>query len=141
MGKNRIKELTIYNFHTYNTSPIWHDYRKWEDFNNGMYNTRANSEIIKSCIDMFNSDIIYWYMTTTIENWKYTSEVHLTQKEFNRKAWLGQATCNYHFGATIKETTNAWFNLSREQRNLANKIAEEVIEEWEYENFFGQKCI
>lgn len=135
------KQLRIFNFHKLNTSPVWHDYKLWEDYKNGMYNNNKRSEKIINCLEMFKSDILHWFMWTALENYKYSSEVHLTQKEFNRKAWVGQATCNFHFNATIPETTNAWFMLTKEQREKANRIAQDVIEEWEYENFFGKECI
>ena len=64
------------------------------------------------------------------------TEVMFTNKMFNPVSWLGQATCNLFLNATQKETCNAWLMLTMEQRNFANDIAKQVIEEWrdKYEN-------
>ncbi len=126
---------------------IWHDYRKWEDFKNGMYNevkdelkTNRVSDSIALLKDEYILEII---MREVITNWFYASEQFLTHKASNRQAWLGQAACNYAHKATESETRQAWNQLTTEEMKKANDIADIVIKEWEckHEKRIGNKHV
>lgn len=112
--------------------PIWNNPREWEDFKNGMFNSRADDSIIKQCYEVLKNNPYIEMKLTTIEYVK-SSEVNLSKRVWNNQAWLGQATCNRLFGATIQETTKAWSLLTLKEKKYANKSADIVIEEWRNE--------
>lgn len=116
--------------------PIWIKYENWEDYKNGMYNNRLDEEIGYKCINLFKSKKLYELMKEVTLKWKISSEVNLNKTIFNRQAWIGQSTCNYHLNATINETTFAWMRLSEKERKRANDIADTVILEYHHETIF-----
>ena len=116
--------------------PIWKDYRNWEDYKNGMYESTAKKENIQKCIDILTREDLKKNMTKTTKQYIISTKVNLTNKMFNPISWLGQATCNLIIGATARETCQAWMQMTKEQQIKANNIAKEVINEWreEYES-------
>jgi hypothetical protein len=113
---------------------IWYDFNEWEDFINGMYDTRIDEEKILQCYNLFLDDNLFYKMLEMVRKWRKSSAVNLSKTIFNRKAWVGQATCSYHLQATSSETVKAWFMLNKDERDKANLIANQVIEVWEDEN-------
>jgi|LGOV01.1.fsa_nt_gb hypothetical protein len=129
----RNSDCPLIKFDTIN-NPIWHNYLEWEDYINGMYNTRNDNVIVEQCKKLFKDKNLYNFMTETVKTWTKSADVNLSKTIFNRKAWVGQATCSYIKNATIQETTSAWVLLTEPQRKKANLLAQIVIEEWEDEN-------
>ena len=123
MKKNKIK-------------PVWIDYRKWEDYKNGMYLNGHNKEIIMLCYEILTSNNLKQEMKDTSITYEIGTKVNFTNKMFNPINWLGQATCNRLINATAQEVCEAWMSMTKEQQYKANSIAKEVIEEWrkEYES-------
>ena len=113
---------------------IWYSFEEWEDYLNGMYDTREEEEYINKCYFLFIDNNLYNNMLETVRKWRKASAVNLSKDIFNRKSWVGQATCSYFLNATSKETCKAWFRLTKAQRDRANDIASEVIRVWEDEN-------
>lgn len=113
--------------------PVWISPDKWEDHKNGMYNSRNNQDIAIQCKKLLSKNC-YNEMKQVIKEWPNATTVNLSKSVWNNKAWLGQACCSLQFGATIEETTSAWVQMTKEQRDEANKIALQVIKEWEDEN-------
>ena len=66
-----------------------------------------------------------------IENWTISTKVNLTNKQCNRKAWLGQASCNYKYKVPEILTRIAWSKLDIIQQYEANEIAQKVINSYE----------
>jgi hypothetical protein len=66
-----------------------------------------------------------------IERWPVSSMQNLSARVLNRFAWLGHAACFLQNGSTEYATRLGWRKLDSEERELANKAAGEVIEEWE----------
>jgi hypothetical protein len=116
--------------------PVWIDYKKWEDYNNGMYENRLDENIALKCVDLFKSKDLYEMMTKVTQEWEISSKVNLNKTVFNRQAWIGQSTCSLILGATIEETTWAWMRLTQKERDRANDIADTVIEEYHNETLF-----
>ena len=119
-----------------NITPVWKNYRQWEDYKNGMYENGHNKEIVKQCYEILTSDNLKENMTDTTRTYTISTKVNFTNKMFNPVSWLGQATCNLLIGATAQETCQAWLTMTKEQQDKANNIAKEVIQEWrdKYEN-------
>lgn len=116
---------------------IFHHYEKWEDYKNGMYEEKRDSNkmnrIIESTILLSTPELLYLAMKNVSQKWINSSEVNLSNRSCNRRAWLGQAACNYDIGAVESEVREAWGMLSQEERDKANSTADKVIEEWEKE--------
>lgn len=114
--------------------PIWINYKKWEDYKNGMYFNGHNLENVKKCKQILTADDLKENMTRTTKVYKVSAKVNLTNKMFNPISWLGQATCNLLINATAQETCQAWISMSKEEQTKANNIAKEVIKEWRENN-------
>lgn len=115
---------------------IYHSYDKWEDYQHGMYDTTVRfmdeQTLIHECEVMLKCPgWLYESMHFVTSNWFYGCEQHLSNLHRNRQAWLGQAACCLLHGAPEYITKKAWHNLSEAQQAAANKVADEVIEDWE----------
>lgn len=110
--------------------PYWENYKNWECYKNKMYENRQDIEKIKKSYNILTSNNLYDFMKETTLKYKISTKVNFTNKMFNPISWLGQATCNNFENATSRETCMAWFDMSEEQKNKANSIAKNVINEW-----------
>ena len=123
---------------------IWHDYRNWEGFMNGMYDEKKDEDkqariemsycLLKSPMSLISA------MYCVIDDWKIEAEQYMSHISSNRQAWLGQAACNWNHGATESETRKAWNMLTEQEMIEANDVADGIIQEWErrYENIFRE---
>jgi hypothetical protein len=101
----------------------------WEDFKNGLYsmhtplisNVRRSFDLLSSPADFKQS------IKNMFDDWEYCIIHNLTNSMQNRKAYIGQATCNFNHGASILETTTAWNKMSLSQKQTANSVAKEMI--------------
>jgi hypothetical protein len=119
-------------------TPKWHDCTLWEDYINGMYNSRKDESIIKENLLLFRNENLYNSMLDTLKKYKHSTEVNLTNTHSkNQKSWVGQIVCNYKNTSTIQETTIAWFMLSDSERTYANECADKAIKRWIDEKLFG----
>lgn len=90
---------------------------------------------IQACAKLLSSsDDCRQAMQSAVNNYPISAQQHLT-KSMGRRPWLGQAACCVDIGATEEETRVAWnFYMSASQQDMANRIADEVIESWEQSN-------
>lgn len=73
-------------------------------------------------------------MERAIEAYPISAEQHLS-KPTGRRPWMGQAACAVELGATEEETRIAWnFYMKPAEQESANRIADEVIAQWELAN-------
>lgn len=113
---------------------IFHHYEKWEDYQCGMYDElkegrECRVELAKSLLS--NKNICEKFMREVVKRWKCACEQVFTNTNVNRRAWLGQAACCLYAGVKENETREAWWQLTEDERNLANEIADEVIKDYE----------
>ena len=80
---------------------------------------------------MKEPDTFKYAMTTATKDWPFSTEHNLTAKCINRLAWLGHAGCFLATGSPELCTRNGWWKLDSDQQDEANRVAAEVIEEWE----------
>lgn len=123
---------------------IYHPYQKWECYQNGMYDQSKDNDlslIEKSKNLLSDKQATLEAMTFVIENWKNSCEHYLTDLSSNRRSWLGQAACCFEHGASDQATCKAWWQLTDQQRFIANAVADTVINEWEQDNIGGGKCL
>jgi len=118
--------------------PIYHQYTKWEDYQNGMFSPYDKSkevQLIASAIKVLsNPDYFDSILRKVYDNWIYSKEENLSKKSGNRQSWLGQAACCYEFGVPEVLTRKAWAELNNKERYLANKVADKYINGYEAEN-------
>lgn len=115
---------------------IHHPYYEWEDFKNGMYETVFENEevLIQKAIDVLSDPVEFYILCLfVLEEWKIASDVNLSNRACNRKAWLGQAACCYKSKVPELLTREAWQRLSEEQRFAANVIAKKIVDKYESE--------
>ena len=117
---------------------IYHHFKTWEDWQNGMYSTSKPKPIkINKSANLLKTPLqLYKAMRHVAFNWKYSAEQNLTNNSRNRQAWLGQASCCYICSASDFETKCAWHTLNSNEQFRANAIADVVLEEWE--KFYAQ---
>ena len=115
---------------------IFIPYWKWECYKNNMYNKICiNDEIIKEkiCYDFMNNTKEFsFYMEKVIFSWKNTMKHHLSNKNINRKAFVGQCACYYHLQIPEYITRKIWKKLNKKKFILANNEAIKNIKKWEY---------
>ena|SRR5688572_13947593 len=115
---------------------IYHNYIKWEDFQNGMFALRCDwYEEKKYLANNLLSDEskLLISMRDVVNKWPIASEMNLTNRSRNRQAWLGQAACCFSHGVPEFVTRDAWNELADQIKEKANNIADMVISEWETE--------
>ena len=116
---------------------IFHHYEKWEDYQCGMYDELKDGrecrvELAKNLLA--NAPLCEKFMREVVKRWKCACEQVFTNTNVNRRAWLGQAACCLYAGVKENETREAWWQLTEDERNLANEIADKVINDYEEEN-------
>ena len=119
-------------------NPIYHDYRKWEDYKNGMFShyKKEDEEVLISLAIKVLSDPVFFdsILNKVYNEWIYSKEENLSKKGSNRQSWLGQAACCYKYKVPEVLTRKAWGKLSNKERYLANKVADKYINGYEEEN-------
>lgn len=113
---------------------IFHTYDKWECHKAGFYKNVKEGWTHKQCEEEFvsvlsNSKLFDKILKKVVSEWKHSCEHYLTNKSMNRIAWLGQAAVCYHSGVPARYS-NAWFDLTDEQQNKANKVAFKYLNKW-----------
>jgi hypothetical protein len=113
---------------------IYHNYRRWEDFKNGMWRKVSREEhekLLPIAVEFTGDHEKYGAaMMEVIKRWKYSCEHNLTDSSLNKKAWVGHAACSYKLNLPEPVVRSAWKLLSEEQRIAANKKADIAIMTW-----------
>lgn len=113
---------------------VYYHYSYWEDHAHGMFQITKgdNNNIIKDAAALLNDpDKLLEAMRHVAFKWKHSAEMNLSNRNRNRQAWLGQASCCYAVEAPEELTKRAWGTLTTKERDTANGVADKVIVEWE----------
>ena len=115
---------------------IYHNYKNWEEYKNGMWRTIKDEEekekLLQEAIRFTGNHQLYGeYMMKVIKEWKISCEHNLTDTSLNRQAWIGHSACCLAIGCPEDITREAWWKLTDDQRDLANKEADKAINKWE----------
>lgn len=70
-------------------------------------------------------------MLKVADSWEYSCEHNLTDSGINKQAWIGHAACCLAIGCPEYITRQAWWHLTKQQQDDANKKADEAIRYWE----------
>lgn len=115
--------------------PDLRPYTEWEDFRAGMYRDATNAEreaMTAAAVSLLSDPhrLVAAMRSVTVE-WRLAAEANLHEPPNNR-AWLGQAACCFAAGVPEELTRAAWGVLTDQQRVGANRVADQVIDEWRY---------
>ena len=117
----------------------------WEDYPAGFYENLSGKDKdvkIARVLEMFNSESkTREYMLRVISEWKYSCEQNLTNEAINQVAYLGQAACCIFARVPSTITMEAWSLLKPKVQDRANKIAAEVLMQWDNNNKIIQLCL
>jgi hypothetical protein len=113
---------------------IYHQYQKWEDFQNGMWRTVDPQDLISmlpQTIEFTGDHIKYGLaMMRVIREWPITCEHNLTDNSINQKAFIGHCAVCLQLGIPEYITRMAWKYLSKDQQDKANERAQFAIDTW-----------
>lgn len=122
---------------------IYHRYELWEDYKAGFYDNVSGKNkklLIDKVVELFSDqELTRKFMQKVIDEWPYSCEHNLSNQSLNRVAYLGQAACCIYAGVTSSITMEAWRFVSKENRDKADKIASEILTN--YENQKQQLCL
>jgi len=114
--------------------PYW----EWEDWLNGMWRRLPKSQEdawIERAVKFTGDHIAYGSaMKKVIKAWPRTMLNSITNVSINRRAFLGHCACAFEFNCPEYITRMAWKRLTDIQRYLADKVAQETINEYEREH-------
>lgn len=117
---------------------IFHPYTLWECLDAGMYkNVPASKQqylIEKAKMILSDPDYCFEAMRKVVHSWPKSCEHNLTNRDQNRRAWLGQAACCIESGVPEHLTKIAWGAMNDLQRLQANETADQVIHLWEIQH-------
>lgn len=124
---------------------IYHPYEKWEDYKAGFYDNisgEKKKELLLKVVELFSSKkLTKKYMQKVINEWTYSCEHNLSNYSMNRIAYLGQSACCLFAGIPSTITMEGWNMVSKENRDIADKIADKLIQNWEKEYSNKQLCL
>lgn len=114
---------------------VFHHYEKWEEYRWGMWRIVTGEErepYFHSVRRILESPYLFrCSLYSAWTRWPISCEVNLTNRSMNRAAWLWHAGACVVTGAPEDITRSAWPSITQEQRVEADRIAWEVVEEWE----------
>lgn len=117
---------------------IYHHYKEWEDYINGMYDAPEPSNedrlIVEAMKLLSNQDRFFKVSLLVMEDWKISTDVNLSNRNSNRRSWIGQSACSYECNVPEILTRVAWSMISQDTRNEANETANKIIRIYEEKN-------
>lgn len=114
---------------------VFFHYEQLEEFKQGMWKRPTGvvrKDFIEHAADLMRCpDEFKLAMKDAVENWPNSCTHNLTCLDSNRIAWLGHAGCCVSTGSPEECTRVAWHTLTSAEQDEANRVAAEVLEEWE----------
>jgi len=110
-------------------------YKHWEDVKCGLYSNVSQPEEkeVLSTDLLRNVEALTEAMKRTIIEWPVAARVNLSNASRNQRSWLGQACCCLDHGSNEGTVKKAWANLTDEEQNRANDVADRLITLWREE--------
>ena len=117
------------------TERIYHHYEQLEEYKRGMWRIVRGEDrkkyAEKAAALMRNPRAFKDAMRKAVAEWPLSCEHNLSAVDTNRLAWLGHAGCCNTVGSSEENTRIGWHMLSPWEQSEANRVAQEVVEEWE----------
>lgn len=119
-------------------SRIFHTYDKWECEKAGFYRQQVEGMTSEECKTAYRNfladpDRFRSAANAVISEWENSCEHYLTNFAMNRIAWMGQAAMCYETGVPSK-FCSGYNLLTEEQKEEANLVALDVINDWMIQN-------
>lgn len=111
----------------------WHPFNRWEEIAHNMWGDVSDHRAaLQEAIEFTGNHKLYGrYMMRVVNEWPVSCENALTDRNLNRKAWIGHAACALAMRCPEDIVRKAWGFLTDGQRTLANKEAARAIRFWE----------
>ncbi len=113
---------------------VYIPYWDWEDWKNGMWRkleAKEENEMLQKAIEFTSNHILYGEaMKRVVLEWPNTMLNSLTNKSINRRAFVGHCACSLDFDCPEYITRMAWKELTDSQRELADSVAQNTIDNW-----------
>lgn len=114
---------------------IYHHYEKLEEVKAGMWrmvNGQARLDFRDQAAELMRDpERFKASMLKAVSDWPFSCEHNLSAKNVNRQAWMGHAGCCIAVESPEECTRLGWHMLTRKEQDEANRVADEVIAEWE----------
>lgn len=114
---------------------VYRHYEELEEFHAGMWaivRGENRKAFIQAAADLMrDSDAFKEAMQKAVLEWPVSVETALTADAVNRIAWLGHAGCCIATGSPEESTRAGWHTLDMAEQDEANRVAQEVLDEWE----------
>lgn len=113
---------------------VYHHYENLEEYHEGMWRI-VRGEKRKAFADaaadlMRQPDEFKAAMAAATKTWEKSCEANLTADAVNRLAWLGHAGCCIAVQSPEDCTRMGWHQLNKDEQNEANRVAQEVLDQW-----------
>ena len=122
---------------------IFHPYHLWEDHKHDFYNNctgEIKKELLLKVVKMFSSQKkTRKYMERVVFEWANSMEHNLSNPTINQIAYIGQSAACLYCGAPNTVTMEAWWLVTKENRDKADRIALEILTKWK--NKTTQLCL
>lgn len=116
---------------------LFYSYNQWEDYQFGMYEEEQKgrkNRVDRAILMLSDEYMCRLFMKKVCNEWIISCKQNFTNPQMNKIAWLGQAACCLYAGIHEDETREAWSLITQSDRDRANAIAEECIQEWRQKN-------
>lgn len=114
---------------------VFEHYEKWEDYRAGMFtlvDVIDKDKKVFGAVNLLSDESdFYNVLKQMMQTWKTATEVNMTNKGQNRRAWLGAAACMFKHNTPEYLTRIAWNLLNKGIQDKANAIADKIIYEFE----------
>lgn len=113
---------------------VWVPYWEWEDFHAGMWrkvHPHEEAKMLKIAVDFTGDHVRYGSaMKEVVDAWPRTMINSLTNRSINKRAFLGHCAVCFKLGIPEYITRAAWKELKPRQQELADKVAQETVDQW-----------
>ena len=116
---------------------LFYSYNQWEDYQFGMYEEEQKgrkNRVDRAILMLSDEYMCRLFMKKVCNEWIISCKQNFTNPQMNKIAWLGQAAWCLYAGIHEDETREAWSLITQSDRDRANAIAEECIQEWRQKN-------
>lgn len=114
---------------------VYHHYEKLEEYHAGMWKIvrgDKRKQFVQQAADLMRCpEEFKEAMSQAVKTWPRSCEANLTADGVNKIAWLGHAGCCIATGSPEDCTRVGWHTLDSQEQAEANRVAAEVLQEWE----------
>ena len=116
----------------YLVSRIYHPYWMWEEVKYNMWGSVDDTEdYLNRAVDFTGDHTLYGkYMMKAVKKFTYSCEHNLTNPTINKKAYIGHIACALAMKCPEDIVRKAWWLLTDEQRELADREAMIAYNYW-----------